>query len=105
MLIRIGYNIALRLASPTAVLYLLHVHPSRKGDLAGPENFRIEPPLPVEDYFDGFGNHCGRVNAPAGVIRFSMTQSFAILANRMLTNTLLQQLNTLKNMGDFDRMK
>src|ERR1700737_1008475 len=70
MLIRIGYNIALRLASPTAVLCLLHVHPSRKGDPLRPENFRIEPALPVEDYFDGFGNHCGRVNAPAGVIRF-----------------------------------
>ena len=70
MLIRIGYNIALRLASPTAVLYVLHVHPSRKGDLVKPENFRIEPTLPVEDYFDGFGNRCGRVNAPAGVIRF-----------------------------------
>ena len=70
MLIRIGYNIALRLASPTAVLYVLHVHPSRKGDLVRPESFRIEPILPVEDYFDGFGNHCGRVNAPAGVIRF-----------------------------------
>jgi transglutaminase-like putative cysteine protease len=70
MLIRIGYNIALRLASPTAVLYVLHVHPSRKGDLVMPENFRIEPALPIEDYFDGFGNHCGRVNAPAGVIRF-----------------------------------
>jgi hypothetical protein len=30
----------------------------------------IEPALPVEDYFDGFGNHCSRVNASAGVIRF-----------------------------------
>src|ERR1700751_5153118 len=70
MLIRSGYNIALRLASPTAVLYVLHVHPSRKGDLVMPENFRIEPALPVEDYFDGFGNHCGRVNASAGMIRF-----------------------------------
>ena len=70
MLIRIGYNIALRLASPTAVLYVLHVHPSRKGDLVRPEDFRIEPALPVEDYFDSFGNHCCRVNAPAGVIRF-----------------------------------
>jgi transglutaminase-like putative cysteine protease len=70
MLIRIGYNITLRLASPTAVLYVLHVHPSRKGDLVRPEDFRIEPALPVEDYFDSFGNHCCRVNAPAGVIRF-----------------------------------
>jgi hypothetical protein len=70
MLIKIGYDIALRLACPTAVLCVLHVHPSRKGDLVGPEDFRIEPALPVEDYLDSFGNHCGRVNAPAGVIRF-----------------------------------
>lgn len=70
MLIRIGYDIALRLPGPTAVIYVLHVHPSRKGDLVETENFRIEPQLPVEEYMDGFGNHCGRVNCPMGVIRF-----------------------------------
>ena len=70
MLIRIGYDIALRLSDPTAVIYVLHVHPSRKGDLLKAENFRIEPDLPVEEYTDGFGNLCGRVNCPAGVIRF-----------------------------------
>jgi transglutaminase-like putative cysteine protease len=70
MLIRLGYDIALRLAFPTAVIYVLHVHPARKGDLVGSEDFRIEPELSVEEYFDGFGNHCGRVNCPAGVIRF-----------------------------------
>ena len=70
MLIRIGYDIALRLPYPTAVIYVLRVHPSRKGDLIGSEDFRIEPKLSVEEYFDGFGNHCGRVNCPAGVIRF-----------------------------------
>jgi transglutaminase-like putative cysteine protease len=70
MLIRIGYDIALRLSSPTAVICGLHVHSSRKGDLVTPESFRTEPALPVEEYFDGFGNHCDRVNPPAGVIRF-----------------------------------
>jgi hypothetical protein len=40
MLIRIGYDIALRLPFPTAVIYVLHVHPARKGDLVGSEDFR-----------------------------------------------------------------
>jgi transglutaminase-like putative cysteine protease len=70
MLIRIGYDIALRLPAPTTVVYVLHVHPSRKGDLVKAENFRTEPRLPVEEYVDDFGNHCGRVNAPMGIIRF-----------------------------------
>jgi transglutaminase-like putative cysteine protease len=70
MLIRIGYNIALRLPFPTAVIYVLHVHPSRSDDLDQPENFRIEPEFPIEEYLDRFGNRCGRVNPPAGVVRF-----------------------------------
>jgi transglutaminase-like putative cysteine protease len=70
MLIKIGYNIALRLSVPTAVIFVLRVHPSRGNDLVAPEKFRVEPDLPVEEYLDAFGNHCGRVNSPAGVIRF-----------------------------------
>ena len=70
MQIKIGYDIAFRLPAPTAVIYVLRVHPSRSGDLVSPENFRVEPELPVEEYIDGFGNHCGRVNSPGGVIRF-----------------------------------
>jgi transglutaminase-like putative cysteine protease len=68
--IKLGYNIALGLSAPTAVIYVLHVHPSRTSDLVTPETFRIEPSLRVEEYFDGYGNRCGRVNAPAGIIRF-----------------------------------
>ena len=70
MLIKIGYDIALNLPFPTAVVFVLRVHPTRAGDLLRPEDFRTEPMLPVEEYFDRFGNHCGRVNSPAGVIRF-----------------------------------
>ncbi|MBV9489430.1 MAG: transglutaminase family protein [Verrucomicrobia bacterium] len=70
MLIKIGYDIALNLQLPTAVIYLLRVHPERESDLAGPERFRIEPEAPIEHYIDMFGNHCGRVNSPAGTLRF-----------------------------------
>jgi transglutaminase-like putative cysteine protease len=68
--IKIGYNIALGLRAPTAIIYVLHVHPSRASDLVTPERFRIEPSLPMDEYIDGFGNRCGRVSAPAGTVRF-----------------------------------
>src|ERR1700726_1675803 len=70
MLIRIGYDIALRLFTATSIIFVLRVHPSRKTDLIEGEDFRVEPSLPVEDYFDIFQNHCGRINAPSGVVRF-----------------------------------
>ena len=70
ILIKLGYDIALGLPGATTIVYVLHVHPSRAGDLVVPEKFRIEPSLPVEEYLDGFGNRCGRVNAPSGNIRF-----------------------------------
>src|SRR5271165_1264392 len=70
MLIKIGYDIALRFPIPTAVIHLLHVHPSRRSDLVEPERFRTEPALPLEEYYDNFGNHRGRLRAPAGSVRF-----------------------------------
>ena len=70
MLIKIGYDIVLRFPIPTAVIHLLHVHPSRRSDLVEPERFWTEPALPVEEYYDDFGNHRGRLRAPAGSVRF-----------------------------------
>lgn len=71
MLIKIGFDIALRFNVATSILYTLRVHPSRRGDLVAPEDFRIEPEVPVQDYLDVFGNQCGRIAAAAGLIRFS----------------------------------
>jgi len=70
ILIQLGYDIALRLPAATTIVFVLRVHASRAADLVAGENFRIEPELPIEEYLDGFGNRCGRVNAPAGTIRF-----------------------------------
>ena len=35
-----------------------------------PEDFQLEPDVPVDYYLDPFGNRCGRLDAPAGTIRF-----------------------------------
>ena len=72
MHIKIGFDIQLAITSPMALVYVLHVHPSRRDDLLTPEIVRIEPELQTDDYLDAFGNQCGRVNAPAGIkeVRF-----------------------------------
>ena len=67
MFIKIGFDIELSVASPMALIYLLHVHPSRGDDLLAPEFIEVGPNLQVNEYLDGFGNLCGRVNAPVGV--------------------------------------
>ncbi|MFT4266965.1 MAG: transglutaminase family protein [Xenophilus sp.] len=72
MLIRIGYDIELGLAGPTAVVYLLRVHPDRERDLAAPEHPVADPPLWTDAYLDAFGNRCARVRVPAGVQRLRL---------------------------------
>ena len=71
MLIEIGYDIALRVATPTAILFELRVHPSREADLVAPEAVRVEPNVSVCEYYDLFGNRCGRISVPSGLIRFT----------------------------------
>ncbi|WP_326533252.1 transglutaminase-like domain-containing protein [Pseudorhodoferax sp.] len=66
MLIRIGYDIALNVNAPTALIYLLQVHPSRSADLVAGESITLSPPLHTDFYLDGFGNQCARVNIDAG---------------------------------------
>lgn len=67
MLIHIGYDIELALTAPTALIYLLRVHPSREHDLQAPEHLQIHPGLASTDYLDAFGNRCGRIQVPSNV--------------------------------------
>jgi transglutaminase-like putative cysteine protease len=69
MLIRIGFDIELVLSPPTALIYMLEVHPSRAGDIDGTEHITISPPLATDHYRDAFDNHCARVRVPEGVTR------------------------------------
>ena len=78
MLIDIGYDIELSLSSPTALIYLLRVHPSREHDLQGPENLTVWPQLPTTEYFDAFNNRCGRIQVPSHVSSVRLTNSARI---------------------------
>lgn len=69
MLIRIGYDIQFDLPERVPMVAMLHVHPSRAGDLREPDTLHTEPVIPIELYMDSFGNVCSRFVAPAGMVR------------------------------------
>ena len=71
MRLRIGYELDFDFPQPTPVLSVLNVHYSRASDLEAPDIIRLDPPVPLASYRDGFGNWCGRFTAPAGRIRIS----------------------------------
>jgi len=78
MLIRIGFDIELSVATPMALIYLLRVHPSRRDDLVAPEQLSVSGGLVPEEYIDTFGNHCGRVNVPVGMPTVRITNDALI---------------------------
>jgi transglutaminase-like putative cysteine protease len=67
MLIQIGYDIELGVTAPTALIYMLRVHPSRAADIPAGEAITLSPPLATDHYTDAFDNQCARVHVPAGV--------------------------------------
>lgn len=66
MLIRVGYEIVFSFEKPTPLLALGHIHPDMASRIRTPENLRVEPPVSVTEYRDGYGNRCSRMVAPAG---------------------------------------
>jgi transglutaminase-like putative cysteine protease len=73
MILRLGYDIQFEFPAPVAVVALLHVHPSRAGDLRGPDDVRAQPSVGMETYIDSFGNRCSRFLAQKGPLRLSNT--------------------------------
>jgi transglutaminase-like putative cysteine protease len=69
MLIRIGFDLVFELPQPTPMLLMLYTHPSCAGSLQEPERIHTDPHIPISNFIDCFGNHCGRINAPAGKLR------------------------------------
>jgi transglutaminase-like putative cysteine protease len=71
MRIQTGFQIVYDCPAPTPMVLMLSVHPSRLGDLETPDVLRADPPLPLTQYLDGFGNLCTRLLAPAGTLTLS----------------------------------
>lgn len=70
MLIRVGYDIVFDVPAPTSIMFLLYLHPSRAASVRQGDRLVVEPNLRVHEFTDVFGNRCGRINAPAGKVRF-----------------------------------
>jgi Transglutaminase-like enzymes, putative cysteine proteases len=66
MQIRLGYDIAVSVTSPTAMVLMLHVRPELRKHLLKPDELVLDPETPVKEYTDGFGNRCVRLVAPPG---------------------------------------
>jgi transglutaminase-like putative cysteine protease len=70
MLIRVGYEIAFDSPQPAPMLLMLYLHPSRELTTRQPDRLEVTPTVPIAEYFDLYGNRCGRTVAPAGRIVF-----------------------------------
>jgi len=70
MLIRVGYDIIFEHPAPTPIIAMLYLHPSRGPSIRRGDYLLVEPPVPVSEYIDNYGNRCGRLLAPAGPLRF-----------------------------------
>lgn len=71
MKIRAGYNLAYDCPQPTPMLLMLSVLPNRRHDLLSDDRITFSPGVPNHSYFDGFGNQCTRILAPAGRVDIS----------------------------------
>jgi transglutaminase-like putative cysteine protease len=69
--IRVGYELIYNSFQPNPMMLMLNIHPSRSHDLHAPDVLRTEPFVPVTGYYDGFGNWCTRLVAPAGEIKIT----------------------------------
>jgi len=70
MLIRVGSEIVFTYPAPTPVVLMLYMHPVRSPTIRRLENLQVQPPTPVQEYFDAFGNRCGRTVVPSGRVVF-----------------------------------
>lgn len=71
MKIRIGYELIFDCPQPTPIILTLNVHSTRVSDLVVADHTVADPPIPVNLYFDSYGNHCSRILAPKGILRLS----------------------------------
>jgi transglutaminase-like putative cysteine protease len=71
MLIRVGFRVTLDFREPTPAVLMLYLHPSMESRIEEPSGLRVDPPTPVTEYIDLYGNRCGRLLAPAGRVTFS----------------------------------
>lgn len=67
--LRLGFDMTFECPAPTPMVLMLFVHPDVGHELRMPEQLQFEPHVPLEIFRDCFGNVCGRLVAPSGLLR------------------------------------
>ena len=80
MKLRVGYELVYECEQATPMLLMLNTHYSRVQDVLTADVLKVDPPVPITQYRDGFGNLCSRIVAPAGQIALSTTAVLEISA-------------------------
>ena len=71
MRIRLGFEIAVTVPSPTPMVLMLNVRPEIAGSLTRPDEIFLVPDIETSTYTDTFGNTCLRLVAPPGTLTMS----------------------------------
>lgn len=66
MLINVGSEIAFELPRPAPMVVMLYLHPTRVATTVRADRLQSAPGVPIIQYYDLYGNLCGRLVAPAG---------------------------------------
>ncbi len=98
MLVRTEYDIQFEFAQPTAMVALLHLHPSLEGRVRTGNELAIEhvasasqPIVPSQMYLDSFGNRCTRFVAPVGRVQLTGASTVALVDEADPINAYSQQ--------------
>ncbi len=72
MKLRVGYELSYECPQPTPMMLMLmlHTHFSHARDIVVADILVTDPPLPISQYRDSFGNLCSRTVAPIGRVSF-----------------------------------
>jgi transglutaminase-like putative cysteine protease len=70
MLIRVGFEMTLEFVKSSPVVLMPYIHPSRTASIRQPECLTVNPPVPVSEYHDVYGNRCGRAVVQTGCVTF-----------------------------------
>src|SRR5580698_10149413 len=73
MKLRVGYELTYECVQPTPMLLMLNTHYSRVQDVLSADVLVVDPPVPITQYRDVFGNLCSRIVARGGRTRMSTT--------------------------------
>lgn len=71
MKLRVGYELVYECPQPTPMLLMLNTHFSFAPQVLSADLLKVDPPVPIAQYRDSFGNLCSRLVAPKGLIALS----------------------------------